>query len=96
DIKAPHALAEAARIYENRLKDYFNAANVYFKVYGHYPESKIAAQSLFAAADINEKRLKDFDKALMYYRFVVDQYPNEKVASTASKRIEKLSKDSKN
>ena len=65
----------------------------FFKVYGHYPESNIAAESLFAAADINEKRLKDYDKAIMYYRFVVDQYPDKKIASQASKRIEKLSKD---
>ena len=94
DLKAPYALAEAARIYEKRLNDDYNAGNVYYKVYGSYPQSAIAPQSLFAAAEITEKRLKDMDKALQYYRLIVDQYSSHEMAAKASKRIEKLTKES--
>ena len=93
DIKAPYAMAEAGRIYETRLKDYTNSAKAYHQVYELFPESAIAAESLFAAAEINEKKVKNFKTALTHYRTVVDKFPNTKLADRASRRIQKLSKD---
>ena len=58
----------------------------------YFPESKEAANELFAAAEIADTNLHDLDKAIAIYKQIVQKFPNSKAKKKADEKLAKIDK----
>lgn len=95
--KAPEALFNLAKIYQNRMlvnisekESLEKAAKIYRQVFDDYPNSKKAPEALFMSAFIFANDLNKLHPAEMSYKLFLEKFPNHELAVSAREELNNL------
>lgn len=91
DSISPYYLSRAAEIYKEMPGKALTAVVTYNKVLTEYPESPLAARSVFMIGFVFDDKLQDSARAVKSYTHFLRQYPNHPMAADARQLLQMLS-----
>ena len=87
--EVPKALYDLGRIYEEKLRSYVEAKDVYEKIIEEYP-TYLAIDKVYFNLGICEESMGLFDEAVSHYQKVVSDYSYSSYADMAREKVKKL------